>query len=90
MRFSTGVVTAASKAYAKALVVNEPNISELYPMIRRMRIISSADIVALAEPILVATTGAYFERNQTVPELRKQIRSGTEIDPIKDLAEAAR
>jgi hypothetical protein len=86
-------ILAASKAYAEALVSSEPKIEELislYAMISRMRATSSAAIVACAERVLVETTGAYFEPNQTVPELRELIKSGTGIDPLKDFAEAVR
>jgi hypothetical protein len=86
-------IIAASKAYAEALVVNEPKIEELillYAMISRMRVMSSPDIVACAERILLETTGAYFEPNRTVPELRELIRTGTGVDPLKDFAEAVR
>jgi hypothetical protein len=86
-------ILAASKAYAEALVVSEPKIDELiglYTMISRMRVISSPDIVSCAEQVLVATTGAYFEPNRSVPELRELIRSGTDVDPLKNFAEAVR
>jgi hypothetical protein len=36
------------------------------------------------------TTGAYFEPNRTVPELRELIKSGTGVDPLKDFADAVR
>ena len=86
-------IVAASKAYAEALVVNDPKIEELialYAMISRMRAMSSSNIVACAERVLLETTGAYFEPNRTVPELRELIKSGTGVDPLKDFAEAVR
>jgi hypothetical protein len=86
-------IIAASKAYAEALVVSEPKIDELitlYAMISRMRAISASNVVACAERVLVETTGAYFEPNRTVPELRELIKSGTGVDPLKDFAEAVR
>jgi hypothetical protein len=86
-------IVAASKAYGEALVVSEPKIEELislYAMISRMRVISSSNIVASAEQVLLETTGAYFEPNRTVPELRELIRTGTGVDPLKDFAEAVR
>jgi hypothetical protein len=86
-------ITAASRAYADALVTSEPKIEELislYAMISRMRALSSADIVACAERALLETTKAYFEPNHTVPELRELIKSGTGVDPLKDFAEAVR
>jgi hypothetical protein len=86
-------ILAASRAYAEALVSNEPKVEELislYAMISRMRVISSSAIVACAERVLVETTGAYSEPNRTVPELRELIRSGNGVDPLKDFAEAVR
>jgi hypothetical protein len=86
-------IIAASQAYAEALVVNEPKIQELialYAMISRMRVMSSPDIVACAEQVLLEITGAYFEPNRTVPELRELIRTGTGVDPLKNFAEAVR
>ena len=80
------------KAYAQALVVSEPKIEEvisLYAMISRMRALSSPNIVACAERVLLETTGAYFEPNRTVPELRELIKSGG-ADPLKEFAEAIR
>ena len=86
-------ILAASKAYGEALVINVPKIEELialYAMISRMRVLSSPNIVACAERILLETTDAYFEPNRTVPELRELIKSGTGVDPLKDFAEAVR
>jgi hypothetical protein len=86
-------IIAASRAYGEALVVNEPKIEELialYSMISRMRVMSSSNIVACAERVLSEITGAYFEPNRTVPELRELIRTGTGVDPLKGFAEAVR
>lgn len=86
-------ILAASKAYAEALVVNEPKIEELialYAMISRMRAMSSSHIVACAEQVLLETTDAYLKPNRTVPELRELIKSGMGVDPLKHFAEALR
>jgi hypothetical protein len=86
-------IVSASKAYGQALVVNEPKIEELialYAMISRMRVLSSPNIIACAEQVLLKTTDAYFEPNRTVPELRELIRTGTGVDPLKDFAKAVR
>ena len=86
-------IVAASKAYGEALVVSEPKIEELialYAMISRMRVMSSPNIVACAERVLLETTDAYFEPNRTVPELRELMRNGTGVDPLKYFAEAVR
>lgn len=86
-------IVAASRAYAEALVTSEPKIEELislYAMISRMRVMSSADIVACGERVLLETSQAYFEPNRTVPEIRELIKSSTKVDPLKDFAEAVR
>jgi hypothetical protein len=86
-------IVAASKTYAESLITNEPKIEELiglYALISRMRALSSSRIIACAEQVLLETTGAYFQPNKTVPELRELIRTGTAIDPLKDFAEAVR
>ena len=89
----TEFIGAASKTYGEALVTNEPKIEELiglYAMISRMRALSSPRIVARAEQVLLETTGAYFEPNKTVADLREMIRTGTGVDPLKDFAAAVR
>jgi len=86
-------ILAASKTYAEALVVNEPKIEKiiaLYAMISRMRAMSSPEIVACAERVLLETTGAYFQPNRTMVELRELIKTGTGVDPLKAFAEAVR
>ena len=37
-----------------------------------------------------ATTDAYVAPNKTIPQLHEMLRTGAEIDPLKDFAEAAR
>jgi hypothetical protein len=86
-------ILSASRAYGEALVVNEPKIEELiglYAMISRMRVMSSPNIVACAEQVLLETTDTYFKPNRTVPELRELIKTGTGVDPLRDFAEAVR
>jgi hypothetical protein len=86
-------ILEASKVYTGAMMSNEPDIQELialYGMLSRMRTMSSSAIVTRAERILVETTRAYSQPNQTLPELTELLRSGTGIDPLKDFAEAVR
>jgi hypothetical protein len=86
-------ILEASKVYTGAVMSNEPDIKEmiaLYGMLSRMRIMSSSAIVTFAERILVETTRAYSQPNQTLPELTELLRTGTGIDPLKDFAEAVR
>ena len=86
-------IVAASKTYAEALVISEPKIDELiglFAMISRMRMLSSPQIVACAEQVLLETTSTYFQPNKTVTELRELIRTGAGVDPLKGFAEAVR
>jgi hypothetical protein len=86
-------IDAASKAYAEALVSNEPQVQELialYAMISRMRVLSMPRTVACAEQVMITTIGAYFATNKTVLELHELLKNGTGIDPLKDFAESAR
>ena len=59
-------------------------------MISRMRILSSPQTVACALNIMVVTIATYSSPNRSVPELHELLKSGAEIDPLKEFAEAAR
>ena len=86
-------IIAASKAYTGAVMSSEPKFEDLialYGMLSRMRTMSSFAIVTSAERILLETTSAYSQPNQTLPELSELLKSGTGIDPLKDFAEAVR
>jgi hypothetical protein len=86
-------ILEASKVYTGAVMSNEPDIKELialYGMLSRMRVMSSSAVVSCGERILVETTNAYSQPNQTLPELTELLQSGTGIDPLKDFAEAVR
>jgi hypothetical protein len=86
-------IVAASKAYGDAILSNEPQVQELlavYAMISRMRVVSSPRTVACAEKIMETTIGTYFAPNRTIREVGELMRSGVEIDPLKEFSEAAR
>ena len=86
-------IVAASKAYGKAVMSNEPQIQELialYAMVSRMRVLSSPTIVASAEKIVLVTIETYAVPNKTIPELHEMVQSGSGIDPLKDFGEIAR
>jgi hypothetical protein len=86
-------IVAASKAYAEALLSDQPNVEELaalQAMITRMRIISSPRIVASAEAIHLRTTDTYFSPNKTVKELHDALKNGRLTDPLEDFSEAVR
>ena len=86
-------IVAASKAYGEAIVSNEPQLQEiiaLYAMISRMRVLCLPPTVACADQIMVTTIGKYFEPNRTIRELHELMKSGAEMDPLKEFSEAAR
>jgi hypothetical protein len=85
-------IVTASKVYADALMHDEPQVPDivtLYALISRMRIISSARIIACADRITRTATDAYFMPNKTIQELHEMIESHS-IDPLKEFSEAAR
>lgn len=86
-------IVAASTAYGKAIVSNEPQIEDLialYAMISRMRVISSTRTVECADEIMHKTIATYFAPNKTIRELNELIMSGAGIDPLKEFGEVAR
>jgi hypothetical protein len=89
----TDFIVAASRAYGVAIVSSEPQIQDLiglYAMISRMRVRSSPQTVACALNVMVVTIATYSSPNKSIPELNELIKSGTDIDPLKEFAEAAR
>ena len=86
-------IIAASKAYGEAIVSNEPQLQEiiaLYAMISRMRVLCLPPTVACADQIMVTTIGKYFEPNRTIRDLHELMKSGAEMDPLREFSEAAR
>ena len=86
-------IIAASRAYGKAILSNEPQIEDLvalYAMIGRMRVISSARTVECADKIMHKTIATYFAPNKTIHELNDLVLSGAGIDPLKEFGEVAR
>jgi len=86
-------IIAASKAYGDAIVSSDPPIEELvalYAMVSRMRVLSFPQTVACAEKIMRETIETFFAPNRTIRELHELIKSGAEIDPLRDFSAAAR
>lgn len=86
-------IVAASRAYGAAITSNDPDIHDiivLYAMISRMRILSSTRTIAAADRIMRVTLETYRGPNRTVIELEDLIKSGADIDPLKEFSEAAR
>jgi hypothetical protein len=86
-------ITAASKAYGEALFSTEPKIQDLialYALVCQMRVLCSAEIVACAQRIIVATIDTYYTPNRTVREVNDMTKTGTLIDPLREFSESAR
>jgi hypothetical protein len=86
-------IVAASKAYGQAILSNEPEIQELvalYGMISRMRVMSSPRTIACADKVMLTTIDTYFAPNKTVRELQEVMKTGVDIDPLKEFSNAAR
>ena len=86
-------IVAASKAYGEALVSNEPQVEEfgaIYAMISRMRVMSSPRVVACAEKVMSTTIDTFFAPNRKIKDLYELVKSGKEMDPLRDFSEAAR
>ena len=59
-------------------------------MISRMRVLCLPQTVACADQIMVTTIGKYFEPNRTIRDLHELMKSGAEMDPLREFSEAAR
>ena len=86
-------ICAASKTYAEAIQCNEPQVQDLialYGMIGRMRIGSSAKVVACAEKVLAAAIKTYRLPNKNFADVHALVMSGEGMDPLTEFVEAAR
>lgn len=86
-------IVAASKTYGDAMLSNEPEMPQLialYAMVSRMRVLSSPRTVASAEKVMGKMMDVYFAPNKTIHELHELMKSGADIDPLKDFSEDAR
>jgi hypothetical protein len=86
-------IVAASKAYGEAILSNEPQIQDfvaLYAMVSRMRVVSSPQTVECADKIMRMTIETYYAPNRTLRQIHEIIKSGTDIDPLKEFSEVAR
>ena len=86
-------IIAASKAYGDAVVSSEVQIQDLialYAMVSRMRVQSSSATIACAENVMMLTMGTFMSPNKTIAERYELLKTGTEIDPLKQFSEAAR
>ena len=85
-------IEEATKCHIDALQHDKadiPALVTLYAKIGRMRILSSAKVVATAENVGQKILDAYLQPNKTVPELMEMANSKS-VDVIRDFSEACR
>jgi hypothetical protein len=85
-------IEGASKLYIDALQNDKANVSDLmglYAKVSRMRVLSSAPVVDIADQILKEIIDKYLEPNKTFPELSEMVKSGL-VDPLRKFSEANR
>jgi hypothetical protein len=83
-------IEEASRAYADALVHEQPEPTKLvgmYALIGRMKIISSDDVVLAAEKVGRTILNTYLSPNRTFAELPDLI---DEVDPLRLFSDACR
>jgi hypothetical protein len=86
-------IVAASKAYGDAIVNDKDQIQDLialYAMVSRMRAQSSPRTISCAEKVMVLTIETSLAPSKTIRERAEMLKSGKEIDPLKDFSEAAK
>jgi hypothetical protein len=86
-------ITTASAVAGKALLNSEPEIQDfvlLYSMLSRMRVLSSAEVIASAEAAVETIIDTFFAPNKTVAELHALIKGGEAIDPLRHFSETTR
>jgi hypothetical protein len=85
-------IEEAAKCYIDALQRNEADISDLvglYAKVSRIKILSSAPVVASAESIARTILDTYIEPAKTFVELRDMANNGT-FDLLRDFSAACR
>jgi hypothetical protein len=85
-------IEQASNLYIHALQNDKPDVSGLmglYAEVSRMRVLSSATVVEIADQLVKRIINAYLEPNKTFPELQQMANSGL-IDPLRNFSEACR
>lgn len=82
----------ASKSYGDALIHDNLELSgliELYAILSRMRVLSSAAVVDSADRVVKVITETYSQPNKTPEEIEEMIQNES-IDLLKDFSEACR
>ena len=87
-------VEEASQCHIDALQHDKadvPKLVTLYAKIGRMRILSSAKVIATAENVAQEILEAFLQPNKTVPELMEMANSNRKsVDVLRDFSEACR
>jgi hypothetical protein len=87
-------VEEASQCHIDALQHDKadvPKLVTLYAKIGRMRILSSAKVIATAENVAQEILETYLQPNKTVPELMEMANSNRKsVDVLRDFSEACR
>ena len=85
-------IEAAARCYVHALQHEEadiPGLVDLYAKIDRMRILSSPEVLDIAEIIARRIIDTYLEPNKSLVELREMVNSGS-INLIRKFSVACR
>ena len=85
-------IEEASRLYGNALMTDKAEITDLvnlYAMVSRMRVLSSAPVVQAADDVVRLIVETYFEPNKTLRELHEVAKSSG-IDPLRMFSEACR
>jgi hypothetical protein len=65
-------------------------LAGLYSAMERMRLMSSIEVIRVAEQVVRQVIEAYADANKTFNEVRERLRSDDWGDPLRDFAEACR
>jgi len=85
-------IKESSRLYADALFHDTPNAAELirlYVMVSRMRVLSSPEIVELADGVARMILNTYFAPNKDFSEIQHMVNTGA-LDPLRAFSEACR
>ena len=86
------LIEAAARSYVHALQHEEadiPGLVNLYAKIDRMRILSSANVVQIADGLARKIVDTYLEPNKSFIELRDMINSGS-VNLMREFSTACR
>ncbi|HEX6716822.1 MAG TPA: hypothetical protein VF088_06905 [Pyrinomonadaceae bacterium] len=85
-------IDGASKVYGDALIHDNLELSgliELYAILSRMRVLSSAPVIENADRVVRVITETYSQPNKSPLEIEEMIRQGS-VDLLKNFSEACR